>query len=159
MGSDVGRVLRETVAWLLVVAGIAALVLPGPGLLMMCGGLALLARHYAWAGRWLGPVRRRALQGAAHSVATWPRIVLAAASALGIIGCGVVWTWSPAAPSWWPVSEAWWLPGGVAVAVTQFVAGMIGLGTIAYSCRRFRGRRDASSFRSCQQTAVEEAAA
>ena len=159
MGSGTGRVLRETVAWLLVAAGVAALVLPGPGLLMTCAGLTLLARHHAWAERWLAPVRRRALQGAAHSVATWPRIVLAATLALGIIGCGFLWAWSPPAPSWWPVPGIWWLPGGVAVAVTQIVAGMIGLGTIAYSCCRFRGQLDAPRLPTRQETAVEEAAA
>lgn len=127
MGPGTRRVLRETATWLLVVLGIAALVLPGPGLLMMCGGLTMLARHHAWAERRLGPVRRRALQGAAHSVATWPRIVLSASLALAIIGCGILWTWSPHAPSWWLVPEVWWLPGGLAVAVTQIAAGMIGL--------------------------------
>lgn len=124
MGSVAGWVLTETAAWLLVVTGTAALVLPGPGLLMMFAGLSMLARHYAWAERWLDPVRRRALQGVAHSVATWPRIALAAALAFGLIGCGVLWTWSPPAAPWWPVSQVWWLPGGVAVAVTQVTSGV-----------------------------------
>lgn len=159
MGSLAGRVLTEAVAWLLVVTGIAALVLPGPGLLMMFAGLTMLARYYPWAERWLDPVRRRALDGAALSVATWSRIVLAVALALGIIACGVLWAWSPPVPSWWPVSDVWWLPGGVAVAVTQITSGLIALGLIIYSCRRFRGQQDEAAQSSCQHVAVEGAAA
>jgi len=159
VGSAARRVLLETAAWLLVVTGIAGLVLPGPGLLMMFGGLTMLARHYAWAERWLEPVQQRALQGAAYGVETWPRVVTATVLALAIIGCGVLWTWSPPAPSWWPVHEIWWLPGGVPVAITQIASGVIALGLIVYSYRRFHGQRDTSSHSSSEAAAVEGAAA
>lgn len=46
----------EIVGWVLLVAGAAALVLPGPGLLMVFSGMILLAQRYAWANRWLRPV-------------------------------------------------------------------------------------------------------
>ena len=39
-GAVAKRLVLEVVGWTLVVAGIAALVLPGPGLLMVFGGLA-----------------------------------------------------------------------------------------------------------------------
>ena len=42
------RIGVEAIGWLLVVAGIAALVLPGPGLLMVFGGLLLLAGVGLW---------------------------------------------------------------------------------------------------------------
>jgi uncharacterized membrane protein YccC len=38
---------------LLVMVGLALLVLPGPGLLLLTAGLALLATEFAWAQRWL----------------------------------------------------------------------------------------------------------
>jgi hypothetical protein len=138
--SSAKRVVLETVGWLLVVAGIAALVLPGPGLLMLFGGMAVLSQQYEWAERWLDPVKYRALRGAAESVETWPRIVLSTLAAVGLLGCGVLWIWSPPAPSWWPLSEAWWLPGGLAVAVTQIVSALIALALIVYSYRRFHGQ-------------------
>ncbi len=47
---------------LLVVAGIALLVLPGPGFLLIVAGLAVLATEYAWAQRALNAARRRAEQ-------------------------------------------------------------------------------------------------
>ena len=43
------RVTLEVVGWTLVVAGIVALVAPGPGLLMVFGGLAILSQQYDWA--------------------------------------------------------------------------------------------------------------
>src|SRR3954468_15178065 len=97
----VKRLVLETLGWLLVVAGIAALVLPGPGLLMLFAGLLLLAREYEWARRRLEPVRLRALRGAADSVQTWPRILLSALLAIALMVLGVVWAVRPGAPEWW----------------------------------------------------------
>jgi tellurite resistance protein TerC len=46
----------------LLVAGVAMLVLPGPGLLVIIGGLALLATEYAWAQRPLNAMKARVRQ-------------------------------------------------------------------------------------------------
>jgi len=46
-----GRVVHLVAGWTLLVLGAAMLVLPGPGILLILGGLALLAREQAWAGR------------------------------------------------------------------------------------------------------------
>jgi uncharacterized protein (TIGR02611 family) len=46
----------------LILAGVAMLVLPGPGLLVIIGGLAILATQYAWAQRALEKARARARQ-------------------------------------------------------------------------------------------------
>jgi uncharacterized protein (TIGR02611 family) len=46
----------------LLAAGAVLLVLPGPGLLVIVGGLALLATEFAWARRLLVRVRERAKQ-------------------------------------------------------------------------------------------------
>ena len=45
------RVLLEVLGWLLLLAGIAAILLPGPGLLLMAAGLAVLSQQYTWFGR------------------------------------------------------------------------------------------------------------
>ena len=44
---------------LLLVAGAVMLVTPGPGLLLVAAGLAILAREFRWARRLLALVRRR----------------------------------------------------------------------------------------------------
>jgi hypothetical protein len=99
-GAAAKRLAFETVGWLLVVAGIAAMVLPGPGLLMLFGGLVVLSRQYAWARRYVEPVRLRALRGAAEGVETWPRIILSTLGALSIAAVGIVFLISPPAPHW-----------------------------------------------------------
>lgn len=46
----------------LLVAGVVMLVTPGPGLVTIAAGLALLAREYRWARRVLALVRERIKQ-------------------------------------------------------------------------------------------------
>jgi len=134
------RVALETLGWILVVAGLAALVLPGPGLLAIFAGLVLLSQQYEWAERRVEPVKEKALRGAAESVETWPRIVVSTVIALGLVALGVLWTWAPPAPSWWPVDDRWWLAGGWPTGVTEIASGLFALGMIVYSYRRFHGR-------------------
>ncbi|WP_246160316.1 PGPGW domain-containing protein [Nocardioides humilatus] len=137
------RLLLEVVGWLLLLAGIAALVLPGPGLLLMFAGLAVLSRQYSWAERWSEPVRLRALKGAAESVETWPRIALSTLFSIGLALCGVLWIMQPDEPSWWPVDDDWWLPGGMWTGITQIISGFLALALIFYSYGRFHGKPDA----------------
>ena len=63
------------VGWLLVVVGVAAIPLPGPGLLILLSGLVVLSQEYEWAEKRVEPVRKKAIEGAKDSVATYPRIV------------------------------------------------------------------------------------
>ncbi|WP_241153794.1 PGPGW domain-containing protein [Nocardioides pantholopis] len=137
------RITLEVLGWLLVVAGIAALVLPGPGLLMLFGGIAILSQQYEWAERRLEPLKFRALKGAAESVETWVRITLSSLAALVLLGCGVVWVVGPDVPGWWPVAERWWLPGEDVTGVTQVLSALVALALIVYSYRRFHGNPDA----------------
>jgi uncharacterized protein (TIGR02611 family) len=54
------RMLVMIVGLLLVAAGLALLVLPGPGLVLIIAGLAVLATEFAWAERVLDSAKRRA---------------------------------------------------------------------------------------------------
>lgn len=132
----------EVLGWTLVVAGLAALVLPGPGLLGLFAGLAVLSQQYDWAERRLQPVKTAAYKSAADSVQTWPRILASVTGSLTLGGMGVLWIASPAAPDWWPVRDAWWLIGGWATGVTLIASGLIALAIIVYSFRTFRGVDD-----------------
>ena len=89
--STAARIGLEVLGWLLLAAGVAALILPGPGLLLLALGLWVLARNYRWADRLLDPVKRAAYRGAAEGVKTWPRIIMSTVLALGLIAVGVIW--------------------------------------------------------------------
>jgi len=142
-GTDLAkRIVVEGAGWILVVAGIAAIALPGPGLLMLFGGLAILSQQYTWAERRVEPVKRKALQTAAESVQSWPRIVISSLFAVGLVAVGIVWGIRPPAPGWWPLDERWWLLGGWGTGATLIFSGVVALAMIVYSFVRFRDAAD-----------------
>ncbi len=137
----VKRVGLEVVGWLLLVAGIAALVLPGPGLLMIFASLAILSQQYEWAERRLDPIKYRALKGAAESVENVPRIIVSVAGVLFLVASSVLWFANPAEPEWWPLPELFWLPGGGPVTgATLAASAVIAAGLIVYAYQRFHGK-------------------
>lgn len=137
------RVGLEAVGWLLLVVGIAALVLPGPGLLMVFAGIAVLSQRYVWAERRVDPVKYRALKAAAEGVMTYPRILVSVGGVVLLLAAGALWIASPPAPVWWPVRESWWLLGGFPVAITQIVSAIVAAALLVYSYVRFHGRPEA----------------
>jgi uncharacterized protein (TIGR02611 family) len=136
------RIAFEALGWVLLVAGVAALILPGPGLLGVFAGLAILSQQYEWAERRVRPVEEMALKSAAQSVQTWPRILGSVAGALALAAIGVFWGIRPDAPEWWPIPDRWWLVGGWGTGGTLIGSSLIALATIVYSFRRFRGVAD-----------------
>jgi hypothetical protein len=136
--SKAARIGLEILGWLLLAAGVAALVLPGPGLLLLALGLWVLAKNYRWADRLLDPVKRAAYRGAAESVTSWPRIVLSTLLALALIAVGVYWGIRPSPPTWWPLDEKWWLFGGWGTGVFLIASGLLALALLGWSIKSFR---------------------
>jgi uncharacterized protein (TIGR02611 family) len=134
----VRRVFLEVIGWALVIGGIAALVLPGPGLLALFAGLVLLSQQYAWAERRVEPVKQRAVKAAADGVQTWPRIALSLLGVLSLVIVGILWGIRPPAPAWWPVDDRWWLMGGWAAGVTLIASGVIAGAMVGYAFRVYR---------------------
>jgi hypothetical protein len=137
---SVAPVLRKTtitvLGWVLVAAGLAALVLPGPGLLLLLSGLIVLSQEYEWAERRVEPVKRKAFDVAQTGVASYPRIVMSALGGLALLAAGVVWWVAPDVPEIGPVGPG--LPfGGWATGSTLILSGLIALGLLAYSVRRW----------------------
>lgn len=128
----------EVLGLVLLLVGVAALFLPGPGLLTIAAGLAVLSTQYAWAERLLHPLKERAFRLAAEGVRSWPRVVFAALSALVMVAIGILWGIGFSVPRWWPVAEDLWLVGGWATGITIIVSGGLALGLITYSFLRFR---------------------
>ena len=65
-------------------AGLAALVLPGPGLVLVLVGLGILAQEVSWAERMLVYARRKAKVDKVQTQPRWVKVVLGVFSALGI---------------------------------------------------------------------------
>lgn len=137
------RVGLEVVGWGLVALGIAALVLPGPGLLLLFAGFFVLSQQYEWAERRLDPIKYRALKGAAESVETIPRLIVSVGGALGLFAFAALWFADPEVPGWWPLGDGLWLPGGSATAVTLAFSGVLALALLVYSYQRFHGNPEA----------------
>ena len=86
----VRRLLVLVAGFTLVIAGIFLLVLPGPGLITIAAGLALLSRDVPFARRWLAVVRRRIPETEEGEVAGWV-IVSSAVVGLASIGGSLGW--------------------------------------------------------------------
>jgi hypothetical protein len=140
--STAKRIAIEGLGWILVLVGIAALVLPGPGLLALFAGVALLATQYEWAERRVEPVKTRALRAAAESVKTWPRILISSVGVLWLIGLGIVWGIGRDVPGWWPVAEKWWMPGGWGTGISLIASGLVAGALVVYSYLNFRDIKD-----------------
>jgi hypothetical protein len=132
------RLILECIGWALVVLGIAALVLPGPGLLLLFAGLAILAEQYEWAARRVEPVREQALRTAAVGVRTLPRLLVSLTGVAALVAVGIVWGLRPDAPGWWPLDERWWLVGGWTTGATILFSAAVAASLLGYSWRKLR---------------------
>jgi putative transmembrane protein PGPGW len=133
----VRKTLLTLLGWVLVLAGVAALALPGPGLLLLLAGLIVLSQEYEWAERKVEPVKVQAFKVAKLGVSTWPRILMSTVMALGLIALGVVWWQDPEVPEIGPVGPD--LPlGGWGTGSSLILSGVIAFGLVVYSVFRFR---------------------
>ena len=125
------------VGTVLSLAGIAALVLPGPGLLLLLAGLVVLSTEFDWAARRVDTVRARAFDVSAAGVATWPRIVFSTLGACALVAVGVFWWMDPRIAEIWILGPA--LPfGGWTTGSVLVLSGLVALGLLVYSIQRFR---------------------
>lgn len=74
----------------LLAGGVALMVLPGPGILLIAAGLAVLATEYLWARRLVGRAKEGAAKAQKEAVASPPRTAATVAFALGTIAVGVL---------------------------------------------------------------------
>jgi uncharacterized protein (TIGR02611 family) len=88
----------EILGWTLIPVGIILMPLPGPGMLIVVAGVALLSRRHVWAQKILEPLRRKAVDAARYGVATWPRIAVSFLGGVWLVALGVVWWISPEIP-------------------------------------------------------------
>lgn len=130
-------IFLTVLGWLLLLAGLAAIVLPGPGLLLIVAGLAVLSNEYEWARRRVAPVRRKAFQVARAGVDNVPRILVSLLGAACLFAAAWIWWKNPKIPEIWILGPR--LPaGGWATGLGLAASGVVALGLIVYSIVVFR---------------------
>jgi uncharacterized protein (TIGR02611 family) len=125
----VKTVVVAVLGGLLTLAGIALLVLPGPGFVLVAAGLAVLATEFEWAKKPLNYARGKA-EGGIHEVgrSRW-RAAVAALCALALVAVGVL------------VLAGVKLPFTNAVtAVVLVLSGLFLVGTVIYARRQQKDR-------------------
>ncbi len=135
--SYVKRSAVTVVGVCLVLGGIALMPLPGPGILVVVAGLAVLATEYVWARRLLKRAKAEAERAQEEAVASPARIATTVLSSLAVCGVGITMLlvddvrW----PFWDSLIDSLWSPttGGVVV-----VSSLIPLVTTAVSLRSSR---------------------
>lgn len=119
------RSIVTVVGALLVAVGIALMVLPGPGILLVVAGLAVLATEFAWARDLLGTAKDRAVKAQQEAVAspwrTWSTVIFA----FGMVGVGIAMIviedvpW----PMWDSMIDRFWTPltGGIVIVTSAIL--------------------------------------
>lgn len=86
----VARIAIILVGAFVTLAGLAMLVLPGPGIVLFLVGLGILAQELPWAERLLSYAQRKAKLDQVKEQPVWVRVTLVVAS-VGAIGASAVW--------------------------------------------------------------------
>jgi hypothetical protein len=128
------KVICGVAGGLLVVTGVALLVLPGPGLLLVLGGLLVLANGFPAAQRFVGPVEKRAMQAAQESVSSPLRLVFSVGTGVVLFAAGIVWGLNPGLPL-----------GGWATGASLILSGIVLLVLLVVSYRKVRQARETAA--------------
>lgn len=127
------RIAALVAGGLVLLVGIALLVLPGPGLLLVLAGLLILANEFPAVEKYVDPVQDRAMKAAEDSVSSPLRIAGSVLAGLALIAAGAVWGLFPNLPlGGWPTGSSLMLSGVVLLAL------------LVYSYRRVQVRRAAA---------------
>jgi uncharacterized protein (TIGR02611 family) len=132
----VKRSVVAVVGGLLTLTGVALLVLPGPGFVLVAAGLAVLATQFAWAKRPLDYATNKAHQGMDEVARSRLRAVGTALFAAGLMAIGIADMTDLDIPF-----------VNVLSAILMIASGVFLVGTIVYARRSNRYPRDRSSVR------------
>lgn len=116
---------------LLLAVGVALLVLPGPGLLLVLSGLIILSSAFPRLERYVEPVRARAMKAAEDSVSSPWRVAGSVLAGSALIAAGLVWGFVPGLPF-----------GGWQTGSSIIVSGIILFLLLGYSYRQIHRNAD-----------------
>lgn len=87
-----GKRIGVTIAgFIVLLAGLVMMVTPGPGILAIIAGLAILATEYAWAEHMLDKAKDKAGRAAKAATASPLRVALAVTGTAAGIAAAVLW--------------------------------------------------------------------
>jgi uncharacterized protein (TIGR02611 family) len=124
------RMIVLVVGGALVLLGIVLLVLPGPGLLLVLGGLLTLSSEFPAVDRYIDPIQHRAMQAAEQSASSPLRLTASILAGIALIVAGVVWGVVKTLPL-----------GGWPTGSSLILSGLVLLGLLVFSYARVQRRR------------------
>jgi uncharacterized protein (TIGR02611 family) len=124
------RMIVLVVGGALVLLGIVLLVLPGPGLLLVLGGLLTLSTEFPAVNRYIDPLHHRAMQAAEQSASSPLRLTCSILAGIALIVAGVVWGVVKTLPL-----------GGWPTGSSLILSGLVLLGLLVFSYARVQRRR------------------
>lgn len=131
-GKHVKRATIAVVGGVVLLVGVALLVLPGPGLLLVLAGLLILASEFPVLERYVDPVRDRAMKAAEDSVSSPLRIAGSVLCGLGLLAAGVIWG----------LRVFPWLPlAGWSTGSSLILSGIVLFALLGWSYRKVNARR------------------
>jgi hypothetical protein len=131
-GKQVKRVTIAVAGGVVLLVGVALLVLPGPGLLLVLAGLLILAAEFPVLERYVDPVRDRAMKAAEDSVSSPLRIAGSVLCGLGLIAAGIIWG----------LRVFPWLPfPGWSAGSSLILSGIVLFALLGWSYRKVSARR------------------
>lgn len=128
-----GTVVVGVAGGALLLTGIALLVLPGPGFVLVAAGLAVLATRFAWAERPLAYAKHKARQGVAEVRRSRLRAAGSVVFALGLVGVGLAQILGADLPFM-----------NLASAILMIGSGLVLVGTVVHA-RLTHGRHEAET--------------
>lgn len=124
------KILLTIVGGAVTLVGIAMMVLPGPGLIVIVLGLWILAQEFDWAERRLDKIQGKAMEAVQASGASIPKTAVAVLGATAMIVGGVLYGLNED----WPYSS--WSTAGTIVG-----SGVIAAGTAIWARVDFNRRK------------------
>src|ERR1700712_384676 len=126
----VKKAVVAVLGFALLLLGVALLVLPGPGFLLIAGALAVLATQFAWAKKPLDYAKDKAETGMQEVARSKLRAAFALLCALVLVAIGIVDLAGVKIPWVNRIS-----------AVLLIMSGLLLVGTLVYALRRTRKER------------------
>ncbi|GAB3897941.1 PGPGW domain-containing protein [Kibdelosporangium lantanae] len=127
VGSRTKRVTLAVAGGVVLLVGVALLVLPGPGLLLVFAGLAMLASQFPKLDRYVDAVRDKAMKAAEQSVSSPLRITGSVLCGLALVTAGILWG----------LRAFPWLPfPGWGTGSSLILSGVLLLGMLVWSYRK-----------------------